>query len=350
MRNRATICITGGHLTPALAIMEEIQYRSLPWRIVFLGRSHAFEGVRSPTQEERLVRALGASFHALETGRGRGVWKVPLGIFQSLLLLSRYRPAAVLTFGGYVAFPVATAAWILGIPVLTHEQTGALGLANRIIARFAHVVLRAETCGVPLRRSLFFARERPRFSVDESRPILYITGGSTGSQTLNALVFPIVSQLTRSWTVIHQVGVVDRQRIPALTHSYVAAEYFDTADLAWIYRHAALVIGRSGANTVAEVTAMGIPALFVPLPWSAADEQRENARFLQRAGAAVVLEQETLTPDALLARITETMSSVREMRRRARAAAATCRRDGAQNVVQALCEVVQRGKAASPYR
>lgn len=335
MKN-SVICITGGHLTPALAVIEEIKCQGHRWNMVFLGRSQAFEAGESPTHERRLVEALGVAFYELTTGRGAGLCKVPIGFLQSLFLLLRYRPSAVLTFGGYVALPVAIAAWILGIPVVTHEQTGALGLTNGIIARFARRVLQASESGVPLRRGLFSPSDRPSFAVDDTRPILYITGGSTGAQSLNALIFPIISKLTHTWTVIHQVGTFDKRKAPTPTSRYVIAEYFDVADLAWIYHHAVLVIGRSGANTVAEVAAIGIPALFIPLPWAPAAEQIRNAQSLARIGAAVVVEQETLTSGSFFTHIKTTMQSIEEMKKRARMVAKTYPHDGASVIVKEL--------------
>lgn len=335
-----TICITGGHLTPALAVIEEIRRRKLPWKIVFIGRSHAFEGGGAPTQEERLVSGLGAQFHALTTGRGTGLFKVPIGFLQALFWFFVHRPAVVLSFGGYIALPVAIAAWIIRIPVVTHEQTENLGLANRIIARFARDVIRASESGVPIRRALFFPPARPSFEIDARCPILYITGGSTGARSLNALVFPIVSELAKTWTVIHQVGSGDTSKAPSPHGRYVIAEYFDASDVAWIYAHAALLIARAGANTTGEVAALGVPALFIPLPWAAGGEQAKNAQKLEREGGAIVLDQETLTPNKLLFRIKTTMESIAQMSARARLVARTYPRDGARNVVKEVESII----------
>lgn len=336
-----TMCITGGHLTPALAVIEEIKRQGYRWNIVFLGRSQAFEAGESPTHERRLVEALGVAFHALTTGRGAGFCKAPIGFFQALYWLLRYRPVVVISFGGYVALPAATAAWMLGIPVVTHEQTGGLGLANRIIARFARTMFRVNESGIPIRRGLFSPPARPpSFAVDASRPILYITGGSTGARSLNSLVFPIVSELTRDWTVIHQVGAIDGKTVPPPSSHYVVAGYFEVADLAWIYHHAALVVGRSGANTVAEVAAIGIPALFIPLPWAAGGEQKKNAQTREREGAAIVLDQETLDSDTLLSHIRITMESIAVYRKRARLVAKKYPRDGARNVVREVARII----------
>ncbi|MBI3342981.1 UDP-N-acetylglucosamine--N-acetylmuramyl-(pentapeptide) pyrophosphoryl-undecaprenol N-acetylglucosamine transferase [Candidatus Gottesmanbacteria bacterium] len=355
--NKITICIAGGHLTPALAVIEEIKRQKIPWKIVFIGRSRVFEGDGTPSQEERLVKELGVPFHTLTTGRLQRVWsaytlvslmKVPIGFFQSLRILLQYRPADVLSFGGYIALPVVVAAWICRIPVITHEQTEDLGLANSIIARFARCVLLSRESGVPIRRTLFDPPPRPSFSFDAKLPLLYITGGSTGARTLNALVFPTVTELIKTYMVIHQVGARDISEARKLQSSlpkdarsrYIIADYFDDPDIAWIYHHTALLVGRAGANTAAEVAAIGIPALLVPLPWAAGDEQTKNARRLAGDGMAVVLEQQTLSGDALRARIGEMMSTIHIYKKAAQEVAKHFSRDGAINVINELKRLV----------
>lgn len=306
------ICITGGHLTPALAVIEEIQRQSLPWKIFFIGRSHAFEDGRSPAQEERLVQAFGVPFHALTTGRrGHSMVKVPIGFFQALGYLLRYHPAIVLSFGGYIALPVVVAAWMVRIPVITHEQTEGLGLANKIIARFARRVLLAREVGVPMRLSLFHPQAHPSFPIDTTLPLLYITGGSTGAASLNSFIYPNIEMLTRRYCVVHQVGIpsvaealqVKETLVETMRPRYIVVSYLDIGDLSWVYHHALLLIGRSGANTVFEVAALGLPALFIPLPWAAGNEQYLNAARLEKLGTAVVLDQHTLAPASFMTHV-----------------------------------------------
>lgn len=352
-----TICITGGHLTPAIAIIEEIQRQKKGWKIIFLGRRKAFEGAGGLAHEERLVNALGVSFYGLTTGRFRrfislgslfSLLKVPIGFFQALFLFLINRPALVLSFGGYVALPAVLSAVLLRIPVMTHEQTETLGLANKIIARFARRVILARESGVPLRHALFDPSARPSFSIDDT-PLLYITGGSTGAQSLNDLVFPIIRQLVERYSVVHQVGdhSVEKARevyealAPMVRHRYHFASYVDVTDVAWIYSHAALVIGRAGANTVAEVATLGKPALFVPLPWSADGEQSKNGNWLVKAGSAIVANQYELTPSSLAQRIEEMMGNITRYQEAAKHIAVICPRDGATRVVEEIATIVR---------
>lgn len=138
------IVITGGHLTPALAVMEKL--REQGWQIVFFGRQHALEGDSSVSVEYQTITKLGISFISLTAGRLQRSFtrytvfsflKIPIGFIQSFYYLIKFKPTVILSFGGYVALPVALAGWMLKIPIVTHEQSVVPGLANKIIFKFA---------------------------------------------------------------------------------------------------------------------------------------------------------------------------------------------------------------------
>ena len=248
---------------------------------------------------------------------------MPLGFFQALGILSRERPQAVLSFGSYVAVPVVLAAWILGVPVITHEQTLKSGLSNKVIARFAKKVAvswqdslshfpksKAVLVGNPIRPEVLNI-DRKRVS----RPTIYITGGNQGAHVLNEMVLEILKELLEKYQVIHQTGgsAVNKDyetlnafaaQLPTRLRSrYQLAKWFDTEVVIDIFSRASILVGRSGANTVFETMALGIPAVFVPLPIAAGDEQTKNAQLMEEFGAALILPQERLTPKRLLAAI-----------------------------------------------
>lgn len=349
------ICITGGHLTPALAVIEEIQRTHTDWTMMVIGRHHVFEGEEVVSQEERLVMALGVPFYDLITGRLQRKWsplsllslaKIPIGIIIALRILMRARPTIILSFGGYIAFPVVLAGAILNIPVVTHEQTAELGYANALIGRLTKRVLLARDTGVPLRRGLLYAVRppKPSFVSDTSLPIVYITGGSTGAMSLNTLIYPLLPVLCKSSMIIHQVGERNRGKagqvrdtLPSeIRKNYIVIGYMDVGELSWMYRHALLVIGRSGANTTAEISALGVPALFIPLPWSAGGEQQKNAQALADKGMAVVLDQQTLSQEMLLAHITAMIHDIKRFKQIAAFESIRYPRNGAANVVKAI--------------
>lgn len=354
---KVTVCITGGHLTPALAVIEEIQRQHSSWNMFFIGRSHAFEGGGSPAHEERLVKAFGIPFYSLTTGRLERYWslfgwisllKVPVGFFQAFGYLLHYHPMIIVSFGGYIALPVVVAAWTLRIPVITHEQTSGLGLANAIIARFSRRLLLAREIGVPIRNALFHSPAQPSFLIDSTLPLIYITGGSTGARSLNRFVYPNIEELTRQYSIIHQVGILgmaEASRVKdvlpnVLKSRYIVVPYLDTSDVAWIYHHAILLIGRAGANTVAEVAALGLPALFIPLPWAAGNEQTLNASRLEQSGTAVVLDQHALTPASFMTHVEKMIRTIHTYRSAARKEARVYPRTAASNIVQGISVII----------
>ena len=243
---------------------------------------------------------------------------------------------------------MVVAAWVLRIPVITHEQTEDLGFANVIIARFARRVLLAREFGVPLRNALFHPPAQPSFPIDTKLPLIYITGGSTGAVSLNTLVYPNVEELTQRYCVIHQVGfpsMVEALRIKealeeAIRPRYIIVPYLDTPDISWIYHNVILVIARSGANTVAEVTALGLPALFIPLPWAAGNEQYLNATRLEKSGSAVVLDQHALSPASFITHVALMLQKINSYRSAAERVAPAYPRFAAGSIIDEIARSV----------
>lgn len=325
------ILICGGHLSPAVAFVETLKTKQV--EIVFVGRKTELEGGLPESRELEVMRDLGIRARTITAGRLTRVFgaksimaalKIPIGFLHALVIIAGEKPDSVVSFGGYVALPVAVAAWIFGIPVVTHEQTLRPGLATRVIALFAKAVAvtfpetqkefppsKTYMTGLPLRQSLFHPPDRPSFDFSTDKPILYLTGGTTGSTSLNALLWPIIPKLTLDFTVIHQTGYPSLERARLLRKDlpeefrsrYVVAQAFDVSDVAWILRHACCAVSRSGINTVMEFSVFGVPVLLVPLPWSAAGEQQENALWLERRGLARVLAQNLATPEKIVAAV-----------------------------------------------
>jgi UDP-N-acetylglucosamine--N-acetylmuramyl-(pentapeptide) pyrophosphoryl-undecaprenol N-acetylglucosamine transferase len=243
----------------------------------------------------------------------------------------------------------------------THEQTLVPGLANRLIAKFASLVLvsfeetarvfgrsRVIVAGLPLRSGLFKKPTSPTISIDQRKPILYITGGSNGSVSLNTLIYPIVSRLIETFSIVHQVGKLDlhrgqdvRENLPKeFQDRYIVIPFLDGNDYTWVLSHALIVIGRSGANTVGELAALGKVSIFIPLPWSGGGEQEANARYVEKHGGNVTLDQETLTSDRLFLVIYESVNRMRDLQNRADNFAKTISRDGAARIVSFLMRLL----------
>ncbi len=357
--------MTGGHVTPAIAVIDALKGDS---SIIFFGRKYATEGNRTLSAEYRLITERGIPFISLTTGRLQRQWtwqtipsllKIPVGCIQSLWYCLRQRPALIVSFGGYVALPTALAAWLCRIPVITHEQTLVPGLANRLIAGLARRVCvtfpetlsrfpkdKAVVTGLPMRKELFTPSPKAGpFTADLSHyPLIYVTGGGTGAQSLNRLLFPVLASLLAHYTIVHQVGDASfaeaekiRTELPATCKDrYIVRLYIPVSELAWVLSRAVIVLGRSGANTVMELAALGKVAIFVPLPWSAGGEQQKNAAWLSSHGGAVDLAQHELTPRILENKIDEVQKNIAFFQQRASVFAAEVPRDGTQRFVREI--------------
>lgn len=323
-KQHPVICITGGHMTPAIAVIEQIREDHKAWDLVYIGRRFAMEGDRHESVEYRFITNVGIPFYSLSTGRIQrwmslgaivSLVKIPYGFFQALVMLSILRPNLIVSFGGYIAVPVVLAGWVLGIPSITHEQTETMGLGNRLISVVAKKVLVSDKklikpdnnkivyTGLPLRKALFDPPKTPPFPIKSDSPVLYVTGGSTGAQSLNEYIYGCLPSLVKDFTIIHQTGERSFGRADDMKHAlpdqlrgrYIIKPFFDIKDLAWIYAHALLVVGRAGANTVGEVASLGAVGLFIPLPWSGNGEQQRNAETLVKAGSSEMITQDHLT-------------------------------------------------------
>ena len=312
----ATVMITtggtGGHVFPGLAVAAKLLARGC--RVFWLGTREGMEA--------KLVPQHGVEFESLSFRgiRGKGLRTLLLGPYalaaaciQSLRVIRRRRPHVVLGFGGFASFPGALMGVASGKPLVVHDANAVAGLANRILAYGADRILqgfpgafggrhsaRAAWVGNPLRDDIVAIDPPAARFADRSGPLrLLVVGGSLGAAALNDALPPALATLpegTRPITV-HQAG---ERHIEALRAAYASAgvsaecvPFID--DMAVRYAWADLVVCRGGALTVAELAAVGLGAIIVPLPGAIADEQSANARFLLDAGAAIVLPQSELT-------------------------------------------------------
>lgn len=357
-----TIIITGGHLTPAIATIEELQRRKIQVHILFIGRMHATELNHDLSHEKEEMDRLGIQFMSITTGRIQrfvsihsvvSVLKIPVGIVQAFLICLRVRPSCIVSFGGYVALPVVLSGWLLGIPSVTHEQTAVMGLANRIIAFFAKKICitfpdmlktvpkdKGIFTGLPIRQNILDIKRYTEKKRTMKRPVLYITGGTTGATSVNALIYPILGELTENYDVIHQTGRVSydkalrqKESLPIEKQDhYIVYPYVDSEALPDILERATIIIGRSGANTTMEVATIGIPAICIPLPWSGGGEQQQNAEWLAKKGTATVLIQSKTSSEVVLRTIQDVLKNISGFTEHAKKLASTMPRDGASRV------------------
>lgn len=332
-KKKKKIVITGGHVTPALAFLEVIDRKN--WDVYWIGEEKAVFGTKVKTLEYHIIPGLGIPFYKITSAKLErrfilrsifSFWKILAGFFQSLFLLLRIKPDVLLSFGSYVSVPVALAAWILRIPIVIHEQTAGSGLANKIIAALARFVAisfegsreyfpenKVVFTGNLVRKKFFEIGRKKKNAVLGEKPVIYITGGSRGSQVINDAVLGILSRLLKIACVYHQTGWIDfkkmkgaAQKLPEdLRGNYEIKATYSPVEVERIYSLADIVVSRSGANTVSELAASGTPSILIPIPWSQSGEQAKNAALLQRLGAVRLLRQEDLTPDKLFSSIEE---------------------------------------------
>lgn len=363
---KSIIFVTGGHLTPAIATIQEITDSHAPHEIVFVGRKFAMEGDKVYSEEFRLITSMHIRFLALTTGRLRryvsigtlvSLFKVPIGFIQSLVYCLLERPCLIVSFGGYIAFPVVISGWILGIPTITHEQTMRPGLANIVIAFFARRICvafdkvarqfpdyKTVVTGLPIRQEIFHPPPRPSFHIPLSKKIIYITGGATGSEALNELIFPLTTRLISDFTLVHQTGARSLAKAISVrdalhSEQYIPLSYVDAGDHAWLLHHSSILISRAGANIVGEIMALGRVAIFIPL-YKTQGEQYLNSQLLVQNGSAEFLSQEEATPDKILSHLKKIMSNIKIYTKNATFLSRTFPRNGSKLFVHELLKLV----------
>ena len=313
---------TGGHIYPAIGIAKELIQLHAETGVVFIGGVDRLESTLVPQHGFRFLPISVAGFPRKLTWRWIPVvYKVCSGFAKSLWLLKGLKPNVVVGTGGYVCGPVLFAAVLLGIPTVIQEQNAAPGLTNRILARWAKTIYLAfETAGThfptektavmgnPIRRTIG-AVERNRetydsLGLDPERKTVFVMGGSQGAHAINQNVMDALDQLLLSCNelqFVHQTGEADYKAVKARYQTsslrHLVQPYFDPIET--IYSIADLMVCRAGGMTIAEITACGIPAIFIPLPTAAGDHQRSNAQAIVDAGGGIVLDQRTLTGSKL---------------------------------------------------
>lgn len=303
---------TGGHVFPALSVAGEMKRRGV--NVVWLGTRHGLEA--------RAVPGAGIDIEwiTIRGLRGTGViglvrlpFLLALAMIQTLGVVLRRRPSAVLGMGGFVSGPGALTAWVLRIPLLIHEANAIAGFTNRWLARIAHRVLtgfpgtlgaRSIHVGNPVRPEILAVADPESRLAGRTGPLrVLIVGGSQGARALNTRMPELLPRIPARLEIRHQAGAGNA---PAVHGAYARAgvevevvEFID--DMAAAYAWADLVICRAGAMTVAEVCASGSAAVFVPFPAAVGDHQTFNARWLCDRDAAWIWPERELGPDTVAA-------------------------------------------------
>jgi len=324
---KPTIVFTGGHHNSALEVA--LAARKSGYQIIWVGHKFASKGDKSLSAEYKEITRNKIKFLEFKTGRvyrqsnPLEFLKVFLGFVQSFFYLLKYKPALIFSSGGFIAVPVVITGWFLGIPAITHEQTVTAGWANRALSPFVKKILlthrsskknfpskKTIVVGLPLRKKLLSKAPKTKF-----RPkLLYITCGKQGSHIINSSIFPLIPNLVKKYTVVHQTGSNTRTQdiskarrvknsLGKYSNRYIHAPYFFADDATNYLRSAHLVISRAGAHTTYELCLLGKRVIFIPIPWASHNEQLSNAKLAARSTTSLILQEKDLSPKTLMSAI-----------------------------------------------
>ena len=347
---------TGGHVYPALAVAKALEANSQDvfWR----GTRTGLEGRVVPAND------IDIEWVSIKGLRQKGVVALivaPLqlawALLQSLNAIRRRRPAVVLGMGGFVSGPGGLAAWLTRRPLVIHEQNATSGLTNRLLARFARVVLQAfpgsftaevnaETVGNPVRPDIAQLAPPAERYRDRNGPLqLLVLGGSQGALALNQLVPAALARLPAESRpkVRHQCGERTRATAEAAYRdSDIDVELVEfIEDMASAYAWADAVVCRAGALTVAEIAAAGLPAVFVPFPAAVDDHQTANALGLTEAGAAITVQERDIDDVALARLLGEFLTNRDDLLERAECARSLAVPDSLATITERCLELVR---------
>ncbi|PNH78991.1 undecaprenyldiphospho-muramoylpentapeptide beta-N-acetylglucosaminyltransferase [Vibrio diazotrophicus] len=354
MKNKKRLMVmaggTGGHVFPGLAVAKKLQQQG--WEIRWLGTADRMEADLVPKHgiEIDFIRVKGL--------RGQGITrliKAPFQIINAILQARRHmkawQPDAVLGMGGYVSGPGGIAAWLQGIPVILHEQNAVAGLTNQWLSKIASRVFQAfngafpnaPVVGNPVRTDVVELPEPNQRLAERSGPIrVLVMGGSQGARILNQTLPEVMAKLGEGYEVRHQAGKDNQTEVEqayqvAGAKNFQVTEFID--DVAQAYAWADLLVCRSGALTVSEISAAGVAAIFIPFMHK--DRQQAlNADHLVECGAAKMIEQPQLTVEKLSQTIAQLeRTQLLDMANKARQAA---KLDADQVVADAIIAITEK--------
>lgn len=359
---------TGGHLFPGIAIAEELRRRDGSAEVLFIGTSHGIEASIVPREGYpiRYLRAEGVVGKSLLKTL-RGVVKMMLSIGDSRRLLREMRPDALIGLGGYASFGPALVGSLKSIPTIIMEQNSVPGLANRVLGRIADIICvtyhesisffpksKTYITGNPVRQGIVAARKEEAyelFGLEKGRFTIFIFGGSSGARKINNAVcgaFNYLHDIRDRIQFLHQTGKGD---FDTVRETYRKWEFKGTVaafihQMPEAYAAADLVISRAGATTLAELTAVGRPAILVPYPFAAGNHQELNAQRLSEMGAARVILDHELDSETLSRNIKELYENTEMRTEMQRSSKSLGKPDAAQKVVDIVVSLIKKDRNA----
>lgn len=329
---------TGGHFYPLIAVSEELraQEKNTPeaLELFYLGPE--------PYSKETL-NSLNISFVKIPAGKRRRyfslrnffdnfitLWGVVVAFFKLLLMY----PDVIMSKGSYTSVPVILAASILRIPIVVHESDTKPGRANLLAAKKARYIAvawpeaaqffpseKTALVGIPIRKTFFTPQANPfaTLGIPNDKPVIFVTGGSSGAERINTLILDTLDELLPQYTVIHQVGdsnlfsvketALARGLASELLARYFILGHLDNQNMTAALDAANLVICRAGSTTLFEIALKGKPSIVIPIPETISHDQKSNAYTYARTGAAIVIEEENMTDSILTANLNDILQN-----------------------------------------
>ena len=315
---------TGGHIVPNIALIQKLQTKHNDIEILYIGSS------RGP--EAKMIPEIGVKFRGIQTGKLRryfslanfiDFFRLPIGFIQSFFILRKFKPAVVFSKGGYVGVPVVYAARFLRIPVVLHESDVLPGLANCLAAKKANIIcmsypeskdllprnIRKIVTGNPIREFITKGNRDRGFALcgfKDDLPVILVMGGSQGAQHINEAIIKILPKLEAQ--VIHITG--KGKKLNNDNDKYKSFEYVNE-ELPNLYAISRVIVSRSGANSLAEIAALGLPAVLIPIAKAASrGEQTINAEAHKKLHTeTIIIKDEDLTAENLLEGIQKLLKS-----------------------------------------
>lgn len=327
---------SGGHVMPLIAVTESLRTK-LGDRIDFL-----YIGSKGKIEQDAMIEAH-VPVRFIKTGKMRryfslqnftDFFKIPVGFVQALWYLLKYMPNVIFSKGGNVSVPVVIAAWLYRIPIMTQDSDAVPGMSTRIIGKLADRVAvaypsamnyfsngHAALIGNPVRKDILTGDKDEAlklFGLSSDKLTVLVLGGSLGARIIDKAIVKILPKLLMQAQVIHQTGeahydetVQSAKEIGVIANEngYVPKAFMDINEMKQALAVADMIVSRAGANAIAEIAAIGKPAILIPLAVAANDEQRMNAYEIARVGGAIVLEEGNLGENMFLGQITELLQN-----------------------------------------
>lgn len=324
---------TGGHFYPLIAVAHELNATDVQPELFYFGPS---------PYDKELLKTLDIRYVYCPAGKLRRYFSIQnfldifrsfFGIFVAIWKLYIIYPDVIFSKGGFTSVPILTAAKFLNIPVVIHESDAVPGRANKLAIKHARYIgiayddvaqyfppEKTALVGIPLRKEVLNTVENPheKLGIPNDKPLIYVTGGSTGADRINNLILSSLSQLLQNYRIFHQTGQANLEELrlsaqSLLTGTTLLDNYYVegnvNADMVSDLMSAAtIVITRAGSTTLFEIAAHGKPAIIIPIPEDVSRDQRTNAYAYARNGSATVLEEHNLTPHLLAEEIRSIIS------------------------------------------